>query len=96
MTKPFHPDELDARINVLLRRFDRITPAELIIQHLRYYPKMYQLINWESKEEITLTSKQLKIFDYFLMHAGQVLTKEQIYEAVWEESFLEGGELPTT
>ncbi|MGQ4665218.1 response regulator transcription factor [Metabacillus halosaccharovorans] len=90
MTKPFHPDELAARISVLLRRFDRIKPSEIKVQHLRYLPKQYQLFQEEEDEEIILTSKQLQIFDYLLKHAGQILTKEQIYESIWEEDYFEG------
>ena len=90
MTKPFHPDELAARISVLLRRFDRIMPSEIRVQHLRYLSKQYQLFREEEDEEIILTSKQLQIFDYLLKHAGQILTKEQIYESIWEEDYFEG------
>lgn len=90
MTKPFHPDELAARIIVLLRRFDRETPSEIKIQHLRYLPKQYHLYREDTSQEIILTSKQVRIFDYLVKNAGQVMTKEQIYEAVWDEVYLEG------
>jgi len=90
ITKPFHPDELAARISVLLRRFDKIMPAVIEVQHLRYYPKQFQLFDDELQEEIILTSKQLQIFNYLLKHAGQIMTKEQIYESNWGEVFFEG------
>lgn len=90
ITKPFHPDELAARIGVLLRRFDRIMPSEVRIQHLRYLPNHYQLFKEDKQEEIILTSKQLQIFDYLLKHSGQIMTKEQIYESIWEEDYFEG------
>ncbi|SDZ64488.1 DNA-binding response regulator, OmpR family, contains REC and winged-helix (wHTH) domain [Evansella caseinilytica] len=90
VTKPFHPEELAARVHVLLRRFDRDDSAEMDIRHLRYYPKLLRLIDRETEAEITLTSKQLQIFEYLLKHAGQIITKEQIYESVWGETYLEG------
>ncbi|MBP3951594.1 response regulator transcription factor [Bacillus suaedae] len=90
LTKPFHPDELVARIMVLLRRFDRIIPSEMKVQHLTYLPKQFQLFDSEIGEEIVLTAKQLHIFDYLVKHGNQIMTKEQIYESVWEETYLEG------
>ncbi|MFA9558325.1 response regulator transcription factor [Evansella sp. AB-rgal1] len=90
VTKPFHPDELEARIQVLARRFDRIVPEEIQVQHLRYAPKRYELIHEEKSEPIFLTAKQLHILDYLIKHAGQIMTKEQIFEAIWEENYIEG------
>lgn len=40
--------------------------------------------------EIILTGKQHQILMYFLRHPNQVLPKEQIYEAVWEEAYITG------
>ncbi|MNI70784.1 Transcriptional regulatory protein WalR [compost metagenome] len=37
-----------------------------------------------------LTGKQFYIFQYLLRHLGQIMTKEQIYEAVWGEPYLDG------
>ena len=90
VTKPFHPEELGARVDVLLRRFERNTPDVIELEHVLFYPHANQLINQERNEEILLTSKQWKIFKFFIQHAGQILTKEQIYEAVWNEPALEG------
>lgn len=43
-----------------------------------------------TNDEIILTEKQHKIFYYFLRHPNQILTKEQIYEHIWEQSYIEG------
>ncbi len=37
-----------------------------------------------------MTGKQHKILMYFLSHPNQVLPKEQIYEAIWEEPYITG------
>jgi DNA-binding response OmpR family regulator len=89
VTKPFHPEELAARIEVLLRRFDKSMDT-IQLQHLSIHLKDQQIINQESGEEILLTGKQHQIFHYFLRHLNQILTKEQLYEGVWGESFIEG------
>ncbi|MBP3040980.1 response regulator transcription factor [Bacillaceae bacterium Marseille-Q3522] len=90
LTKPFHPDELAARIEVLLRRFTRSIPNDIMLGHIRVSGFGNQIINENTGEEIILTGKQYQIFLYFLRHPNQILTKEQIYEAVWGETFIEG------
>ncbi len=89
LTKPFHPDELAARIEVLLRRFQKSEDI-LKIGHLKIYTKDLQIINQKNNEEIQLTGKQYYLFQYFIRHLNQILTKEQLYEGVWGESYIEG------
>ncbi|SET57052.1 DNA-binding response regulator, OmpR family, contains REC and winged-helix (wHTH) domain [Oceanobacillus limi] len=89
LTKPFHPDELAARIEVLLRRFQKRNDI-LDIRHLRVYSKDMRIVHKQTNEEILLTGKQYHLFFYFIRHLNQILTKEQLYESVWGETFLEG------
>lgn len=90
LTKPFHPDELTARIEVLLRRSGARNSEPVAVKHLLVYEQQNRIENRDTGEEITLTGKQFHIFTYLLRHLGQILTKEQIYEAVWGESYIEG------
>lgn len=90
LTKPFHPDELTARIEVLLRRFGAQPNEPTAVKHLLVYEKENRIVNGETSEEIALTGKQFHIFSYLLRHLGQIMTKEQIYEAVWGESYIDG------
>lgn len=90
LTKPFHPDELAARVEVLLRRNGKPLADVFRLHHLLINLEQHLITNEESGEEILLTGKQFRIFEHFLGHPNQILTKEQIYEAVWGEPYLEG------
>jgi len=89
LTKPFHPDELVARLEVLLRRYQKSDDV-LTLQHLKIDTKDMQIINTIDEEEILLTGKQFYLLQYFIRHLNQILTKEQLYEGVWGESYIEG------
>jgi DNA-binding response OmpR family regulator len=90
MTKPYHPDELEARIQILLRRSGAISADLIQLGHLSIHRKANRILNAETKSEIVLTGKQFHIFMFLLDHPNQILTQKQIYEAVWEDPFIKG------
>lgn len=60
------------------------------MKHLSVYEAENRIVNEDTGEETLLTGKQHQIFMYLLQHQGRVMTKEQIYESVWGESYIEG------
>lgn len=90
MTKPFHPDELIARIQVLLRRTGSAAAENLQVKHLHIDRRTNRILHTETMKEIVLTGKQFHIFMYLLDHLNQILTQKQIYEAVWKEPYIHG------
>lgn len=60
------------------------------LKHLSIYLKEKRILNNQSHEEIFLTDKQLRIFLLLLRHPNQILTKEQIYENIWGQPYIEG------
>ncbi|SFQ23017.1 response regulator transcription factor [Salibacterium halotolerans] len=90
LTKPFHPEELLLRIDILLKRYDKVRLDTLTLRHLSIDLNANHIVNTETGREIILTEKQFKIFRFFLKNANHILTKEQIYSNVWQEPYIEG------
>lgn len=91
LTKPFHTDELAARLEVLIRRRGGTPSGRISLgNQIEVDPESQMIFDKRTGEEIILTGKQHQILMYFLRHPNQVLPKEQIYEAIWEEPYITG------
>ncbi|WP_191557080.1 response regulator transcription factor [Metabacillus idriensis] len=90
LTKPFHPEELVKRVEVQLRRYQKHTSGKMMLKHLEIDQANRSIVNADTGDEIILTGKQYHIFTCFLQHLNQILTKEQLFEHVWGEPFLDG------
>jgi DNA-binding response OmpR family regulator len=89
MVKPFAFDELLARLRALFRRRQSDTPTDqLQFVDLTLNRRTRQVFRGE--EEIQLTAKEFDLLELFLRHPNQVLTREVIYEHIWNYDF--GGE----
>lgn len=83
LTKPFHPEELKARIAALLRRSAGHAKPQIELGHLKIDLVGQRVFNGE--QEIELTSYEYKVFEYLLMHPGEVVTKTVLSEHIYEE-----------
>ena len=79
LTKPFHIDELIARINVQLNNFSQ----KIKYKDLELDIKSSKLICTKNNEEVELVCKEFKLLEYFMNNNEQILSKEQIYDKVW-------------
>ncbi len=89
LVKPFAFDELVARIRALLRR--RRPTSD--VQMLRFADVMANPVTREvrrGERPVNLTAKEFDLLELFLRHPRQVLTRDSIYEQVWDYDF--GGE----
>ena len=85
MTKPFSPRELIARVKAHLRREEMDTePPSAEIGPFRLDRTARRVFLGE--REISLTSTEFNLLEYFLMHPGRAYSRDQLLEAVWGES----------
>ena len=85
LIKPFSFDELTARIRALLRRPASVMPLELS-RHGIILNSVTRVVTYLNIE-IPLTLKEYGLLEYFMRHPGQVLTRDQILNSLWDFSF---------
>jgi two-component system, OmpR family, response regulator MprA len=79
LVKPFAYEELLARVRALLRR--SVPNDHLRFGDLRLEPALRGA--WRGEREIALTATEFELLEHFLRHPRQVLTREQLLDAVW-------------
>ena len=83
LTKPFHPEELKARVAALLRRSAGHAQPLIELGPLKIDLLSQRVFNGE--DEIELTTYEYKVFQYLLMHPDEVVTKTVLSEHIYEE-----------
>jgi two-component system OmpR family response regulator len=94
LTKPFDPEEMTARLEVLLRRSQ--TPTTPFETSLRVGPLELDLISRKVQrdgEEIVLLPTEYRVLEFMMRHAGQTITRTMLFEAVWGYHFDPGTNL---
>jgi DNA-binding response OmpR family regulator len=81
LIKPFHLQELFARIRALLRRDMRVREPILKIQDISLDP--VEKVVWKSDHRIQLTRKEFGILEYLMRHPNEVISQEDFLEHVW-------------
>ena len=82
ISKPFHIDELVARVNVQLR-IETVKNNILEFGDLILDIKTSEIINKESNEKINIINKEFQLVEYFMNNPNQILSKDMIYDRVW-------------
>jgi DNA-binding response OmpR family regulator len=91
LCKPFSLSELIARMDNLIDRFallhgKRQTNTTLLFENLKVVTE--KCIVCKNNEPIALTAKEYKLLCLFMRNPNRVFTKKQIYQSVWEETFM--------
>lgn len=88
LSKPFAFVVLVARLRALLRRGAGERPTVLTSGDLRLDPSAHTCVRGEVN--IGLTAKEFTVLEYLLRRAGEVVTKAEMLDHLWDFSF-EGG-----
>ena len=83
ITKPFHIDELVARVNAQLRVNKKAPKDYIEAGDLRLNTKTTMLTCLTTNEEIQVVCKEFMLLEYLMKNKNQVIPKEQLYEKIW-------------
>ncbi|MBI2759814.1 MAG: response regulator transcription factor [Chloroflexi bacterium] len=89
VTKPFSPRELAARVKAVLRRSGRTPVTDEVTLHygdLRINGR--QRTAEDRRGPLRLTAREFDLLLYLATHAGQVFTRDQLMDAVWDYEFI--------
>lgn len=91
IVKPFNPLEAMARINANIRRFYSLGAGnaqldEVVVRDLKLNREECTI--YKNDVPLELTSVEYKILKLFMENPGHVFTKQQLYEAGWEEDYV--------
>ncbi len=81
LTKPFHIEELSARVRALARRAKSEILTVLSFEDLSLHLSKREVLR--AGELIELTNREFALLEYFLRNAERVLSRTQICEHVW-------------
>jgi DNA-binding response OmpR family regulator len=83
ISKPFIVEELVARVKAHIRREHREKAKETILKFdtIMINKESYEV--YKNRQPVELSHREFQILCYFIENSGQVLSKEQIFNAVW-------------
>ncbi|MFD4209289.1 response regulator transcription factor [Micromonospora tulbaghiae] len=84
LTKPFSYVVLLARLRALLRRGAPRRPSVLTVGDLRLDPARRRVTRADA--EVVLTSREYALLDYLMRRPGEVVSKTELLDHVWDAS----------
>jgi DNA-binding response OmpR family regulator len=85
LTKPFSFPVLVARLRAVSRRGARERPTQLEAGDIRLDPAARRV--WRGTAELDLTSREFSLLAFLARHRGDVVSKRQILDGVWDADF---------
>jgi DNA-binding response OmpR family regulator len=90
VAKPFSPRELSSRVQAVLRRFKSRPAADAYSEVLRFGQVRISSRNRKAEREgvdLRLTAREFDLLMFMARHAGQVFSRNQLMDAVWDLDF---------
>ncbi|MDK2767988.1 MAG: response regulator transcription factor [Sphingomonas sp.] len=87
LAKPFSFQELVARLSAIVRRGDSPTAAATRLTVGELELDLLGRIATRRGRRIELLNKEFQLLNYLMRHAGQVVTRTMLLEAVWDYGF---------
>ena len=84
LAKPFHIEELLARVNAQLKNQFNIDKKDILEYGDVMLDTNKSIVTCKTNQEsIELVCKEFQLLEYFIKNPEQILSKEQIYDKVW-------------
>jgi len=83
LTKPFHPEELLARLKVLLRRSVGLADNTLECGVIKIDTSSKQVFLHD--KPLDITAYEYRLLSYLMMHTGKILSKRELVDHIYEE-----------
>jgi two-component system copper resistance phosphate regulon response regulator CusR len=85
LVKPFDFEELLARVRALLRRKEALYPQVITVADLSVNTRSRKVLR--RGMDIDLTAKEYALLEFLARRAGEVVSRSEISEHVWDENF---------
>ena len=83
LTKPFHMEELLARVNVQLRKNNNTENDILELGDITLNIKSMELCNKNEDHKVKIIGKEFQLLELFMNNPNQVIEKEQLFVKIW-------------
>ena len=83
LTKPFHMEELMARVNVQLRKNKKISNDIMELGDINLNIKSMELSNKNENNKVKIIGKEFQLLELFMNNPNQVMEKEQLFLKIW-------------
>ena len=85
LVKPFHTEELLARMNAMIRRSVGVSTPQLLCGSIKLDTTAQQV--FVDDVAIELTAYEYKMLEYMMLHSGKVISKTEITEHIYDQDF---------